>query len=47
MILAILRGILGIAEIAVIRDGVKKLPKRTPRAKKRPRGCLSFTIERR
>lgn len=46
MILAILRGILGIAEIAVIRDGVKKLPKRTPRPKK-PRGCLSFTIERR
>jgi hypothetical protein len=45
MILAILKGIIGIAELAVIRDGIKKLPKRAPRAR-RPRGCLSFTIEK-
>lgn len=42
MILALLRGVLEIAEMKVIYDGVKKLPRR----KKKPRGCMTFYVYR-
>ena len=47
MILTLLRAMIGIAEMKVLYDGAKKLPKPKRRAKYKPKGVLAFKLDRR
>ena len=48
MLWELVKGIIGIAEIKVIHDDLKKISsKRRRRTKRKPKGLLTFTLEKR